>query len=106
MEVKKLNVGWERCRIFDGTDIIQCYKCLGFNHKSIDCKNEETCYKCHGNHKSGECSKEVILKCVNCIRINKKLNLGLDENHVTSNKECPVYKNKLNAKRRRIGISA
>lgn len=106
MQVQKLNIGWEKCRVFDGTDIIQCFKCQGYNHKSSDCKNEEICYKCHGSHKSKECKKEIINKCINCIKANKRLNMGLDENHVTSNKECPVYQNKLNYKKKRLGLSA
>lgn len=103
-EAQKLNIGWEKCRIFDGTDIIQCFKCFGYNHKAGECKNDEICYKCHENHKSKECNKEIINKCINCIRTNRRLNMGLDENHATSNKECPVYQNKLEMKKKRLGL--
>lgn len=102
---QKLNVGWEKCRVFDGTDILQCFKCKGFNHKSSDCKFQEVCYKCHENHKSQECNRNAINKCINCVRVNNRLNLGLDENHETTNRECPVFQNKLNAKRRRMGLT-
>lgn len=102
---QKLNVGWEKCRVFDGTDIIKCFKCKGYNHKSTECKNQETCYKCHGNHKSTECDKAVIVKCINCTRVNEKLNMGLDENHDTNNRECPVYLNKLRMKKKRLGLT-
>lgn len=103
---KRIKVGWDICRVFDGTSIIQCYKCKGYNHKAVDCQNQETCYKCHGNHNNKECNKEVILKCINCIRANKNLNLELDENHLTNDRECPVYKNKLNMKMRMMGLVA
>lgn len=106
MSAQRLNVGWEKCRIYDGTDIMQCFKCQGYNHKSEDCRNEDVCYKCHGPHKSKECNKEIIVKCINCIRANQKLNIGLDENHVTANRECPVYQNKLNNKKKRLGLIA
>ena len=66
------------------------FKCLGYNHKASECTREETCYRCHGNHRSKECYKELINKCVNCIRANKNLNTGLNENHVTTNREYPV----------------
>lgn len=102
---QRLNVGWERCRAFDGTRVMQCYKCLGYNHKSSECRNEEICYKCHGNHKATQCNKEIINKCVNCIKENKRLNLELDENHATNDRECPVYQNKLNIKKKRIGLN-
>ena len=45
----KLNIGWDRCRVFDGTDVLQCFKC-------------------HGNHRSKECNKEIVRKCINCMK--------------------------------------
>ena len=105
ISAQKLNVGGEKCRVFDGTQIIQCFKCKGFNHKSIDCRNEITCLKCHGNHNTKQCNKEYIHKCINCKRMNSKLNLGLDENHETTDKECPVYVNKLKLKKKRMGLN-
>ena len=56
----KLNMGWDRCRVFDGTDVLQCFKYQGYNHKSSECRNGDTCYKCRGNHRSKECNKEII----------------------------------------------
>lgn len=106
MKVQKVNIGWEKCKVFEGTDIIQCFKCNGYNHKAAECKNELVCYKCHGNHRSKECVEEVINKCINCVRVNTRLNLGLDENHSTTNRDCPVFQNKLNAKRRWVGLIA
>lgn len=102
---QRINVGWDRCRVFDGTSVTQCFKCQGYNHKSSECRNEDICYKCHGNHKSKDCKNEVVSKCVNCIKENKRLNLGLDENHCTNNRECPVYQNKLSLKMKRIGLT-
>lgn len=104
MASQKLNVGWDRCKIFDGTDILQCFRCQGYNHKSADCKNNSVCYKCHGNHRSRECNKEQISKCINCKKENERLNLNLDENHATNSRACPVYQNKLNLKKKRMGL--
>lgn len=100
---EKVCIGWERCKVFDGVEILMCFKCKGFNHKAADCKNEETCTKCLGKHKTRECNKDQVLKCINCLRANEKLNLKLDDNHATFSKQCPVYQNKLNIKRNRIG---
>lgn len=105
MDERKINIGWEKCRIFDGTEIIQCFKCRGYNHKAVECKNNEICLKCHGAHKSKECNNEILKKCINCIRNNQKLNLGLDDNHYTSSRSCPVYQNKLNFKKKQRGIN-
>ena len=35
---------------------------------------------------------------------NKRLNLGLDEDHATYSIKCPVYQNKLMLRKRRIGL--
>ena len=29
---QKLNIGWEKCRVSDGTNINMYFKCLGYNH--------------------------------------------------------------------------
>lgn len=104
MDMQRLNIGWERCRVFDGTDVTQCFKCRGYNHIAKECRNQEMCLNCHGCHKTNECDKESINKCINCVRENKKLNLNLDENHATSYKKCPVYLNRLNLKKKRLGL--
>ena len=43
-------------------------------------------------------------KCFNYIRENMRLNLGLDENHDTNHRVCPVYLNKLSLKKRKIAV--
>lgn len=106
MEARKVNIGWERCRVFDGTDVTQCLKCRGYNHIAKECRNQEICLRCHGQHKTNQCKNtEQIMKCINCMKMNNKLNMDLDENHFTNNRECPVYQNKLNLKMRRTGLA-
>ena len=39
MEDGKLNIGWERRTLYDGTEIVQCMKCRGYKHLARDCKN-------------------------------------------------------------------
>lgn len=102
---QKVNIGWERCKVIDGTDVLQCFKCKGFNHLAKECKNNETCFKCHGNHKYNECKNEAITKCINCKRVNNKLNMGLDVDHLTNDRNCPVYQNKLKNKKRKMGLT-
>ena len=64
--------------------VTQCHKCLGYNHKPAECRNEEVCFKFYANHESRDCGKEIMDKYFNYIRVNKRLNLGLDENHNTN----------------------
>lgn len=105
IEAHKINIGWEKCRVFDGTELMQCFKCQGFNHRANECRSQESCLKCHANHRTKDCKIQMIEKCINCIRANNKLNMGLDENHNTLSRECPVYLNKLNIKKRNMGLS-
>lgn len=99
----KVCIGWERCKVFDAINIRRCYKCKGFNHKSVDCNNKEACLKCHQEHKTSECKNEDINKCINCIKYNEKLKLNVDIDHKTFSKICPAYQFKLDLKKKNIG---
>ncbi|XP_036325083.1 uncharacterized protein LOC118738264 [Rhagoletis pomonella] len=64
MKLDKLNIGWERCRFYDGVNVTTCFKCKGYNHKATDCKSEEVCSKCLGKHKTTECNETPKNKCI------------------------------------------
>lgn len=99
MSAQKLNIGWEICRVFDDNDV-RCFKWQRINHLTSKCKNHEIYVKCHG------CDKKSITKCIcNCMRINRKLNMDLDENHGIFSKECAVLQNKLKMIKRRIELN-
>ncbi|XP_036340117.1 uncharacterized protein LOC118749421 [Rhagoletis pomonella] len=99
---ERINVGWERCRVYDAVQVLCCFKCKGFHHKASGCQEREVCTKCLGEHKHTQCDKEPIKKCINCIRANKELNLGLNDNHDTMDRACPVYQQKLSARKKKI----
>ncbi|KAK4874062.1 hypothetical protein RN001_013422 [Aquatica leii] len=84
MKEKKINVGWDRCIVYDAIEIRRCYRCNGFNHKASECK---ACPKCAGSHGLQECTVdgEENHKCSNCIQMAEKLKMKLDINH-------PVWK--------------
>jgi hypothetical protein len=101
---EKLCIGWERCKVFDAISVRRCFKCKGYNHRSSECVNKETCIKCHQEHKTSECKeKEEMKKCINCIKSNEKFNLGINTDHKTSSTECPVFQKKLKEKKEKIG---
>ncbi|XP_067614444.1 uncharacterized protein [Eurosta solidaginis] len=58
LKLDKLNIGWERCKVYDGVDITMWFKCKGYNHKASECKNEDVCSKCLGKHKPMECKEQ------------------------------------------------
>ncbi|KAL0869326.1 hypothetical protein ABMA27_007585 [Loxostege sticticalis] len=72
--------------------LMQCYKCLKFNHSAKICRSEQVCSKCNGKHNYKECTSEIV-KCSNC-----------QGDHFAISKLCPIkiekqeiHKNKNNS---------
>ena len=99
LSAKKVNVGWDRCPIVPAINVLRCFKCGEFGHKSTDCKNHETCSLCSEHHRTSECTS-TVLKCVNCSKYNKDRKMNLDVNHAASSSECLVYKKLYDQKKR------
>ncbi|KAF8784389.1 hypothetical protein HNY73_010070 [Argiope bruennichi] len=68
-----LHFEWSICRVENFVIINRCFKCLGYNHKAVDCRNSVACFKCAEEHKSEHCENTASQVCVNCIRYNKKI---------------------------------
>lgn len=80
LKARKISVAWDMCRVFGYINIMRCYKCLGFNHLSMNCKNKIACNKCGGEHKVEDCqSKEM--SCINCVEHVKKTKEKIPTNH-------------------------
>lgn len=94
-------IGWERCKIYECVSVQRCYKCLGFNHRSNECKNEITCSKCAGNHSHTNC-RAIHLACINCININDNTNIAVNTEHGAFSKECVAFQKQIERKRERI----
>ncbi|CAG4996891.1 unnamed protein product [Parnassius apollo] len=45
--------------------LLQCYKCLKFNHSAKVCRGSQMCSSCSGQHSYKECDVEKIV-CINC----------------------------------------
>jgi hypothetical protein len=101
MEVKKLNVGWNKCAVLESVDLTRCFKCSMYGHIEKYCKKEMVCPKCAGNHKVHDCTSETV-KCANCLNCNEKLKLNLNVDHMVFDRECPVFKRKIEMKRKSI----
>ena len=44
-----------------------CYKCQGFGHLSMNCRNETKCGKCNDNHQTKDCKAEKSnYSCTRC----------------------------------------
>lgn len=98
----RINIEWDRCRVYEYFNILRCFKCWGFNHKAEGCTVGSCCYNCgNQNHLAKDCdSVEKI--CINCKRMKDKVGLAnVDINHDTKSIECPLYKRKINFERKK-----
>lgn len=101
LEAERVNLGWERCRVIECFGIIRCFKCCNYGHKSTECKGNEVCAKCTGQHRTAECTSERA-KCINCERMNKSRKLNLSIDHFAFSHECAIYKRLVARKRQQI----
>lgn len=98
----RLFIDLDSCRVTECVDILRCYKCCGFSHKSQECKNNLHCARCAGDHDIKECSSEQV-KCINCAVSNKERKTTLDVNHTAWSFDCPVYLKRVKFSRQYIG---
>lgn len=90
LSAKQVKVEFDLCFVVPAINVLRCFKCGEFGHKSTDCKNCETCSRCSEKHKTSECTS-TVLKCVNCLKMNNERKLNLDVNHAAFSSECLIY---------------
>lgn len=104
IENQKINIGWNKCFVNEYIHLKICYKCCGYNHKANECTRKKSCKKCAGDHDVKECNEQNS-RCVNCISVNKRLELNFDFNHVARSVQCKVHLRKLEIERKKIKYS-
>lgn len=92
LTAQQVYVKFDRCRVVPEISVLRCFKCGEFGHMSMNCKNCDACCRCSGSHKTSECTS-TVLKCINCIKMNKERKMNLDVNHGAFSYECEVFKN-------------
>ena len=104
IDEKRIFIGYNACHIQNYISITQCYRCLRFGHKSVDCSNNLTCNKCGGHDHYGSNCKKTYTSCVNCLFKNslEKSSNWIDTNHNALSKSCPTYCVLLNEMAKRI----
>jgi len=84
----KIKLGMRICPVKDRLYVMQCGKCLKYNHKTSNCKNlEYVCAWCTEEHLSKECPNKddpTCYECVNCRR-NHETDIG----HNAYDHRCP-----------------
>jgi len=87
---KKVKLGWQISKIEDYVVATQCYKFSRFNHRTRDCRGEETCPLCAGSQKLKECTTNPQeYKCINCLSYNEHNKNTICVNHTSLDKNCP-----------------
>lgn len=102
MQIGFVNIGWDRCKIYEEIPLTMCMKCCRYNHIAKNCKHEKiVCRKCGDDHTLSEC-QSAELKCINCDTANKKHGFKFDINHKVDDKNCKVRAQKIDMVKRRI----
>src|SRR5580765_111126 len=87
----KINIGWNKCPVFEYYNVKRCYKCWGFRHIAKNCSKLDTCHKCAGNHLTNDCTS-TIMKCINCVHKIKTYNLQINDDHDALSIDCPTFR--------------
>lgn len=105
MKFKRVNIGWERHKIFEYVDVMRCFQCSQYGHKAANCNNAVCCPKCAEGHPVDQC-KANTEKCTNCHTVNEQQKLPLDDqldvNHASWSVKCPLYLKQLKKSKKKI----
>lgn len=100
VQLERINIDWESCRVYEYINVVRCRKCQQYNHISKYCRGQERCGRCAGYHPTKNCCSEEE-QCVNCISAMERLRLHIEINHCVWDNHCEVFKRKLEIQRRR-----
>lgn len=98
----RIKIGWVNCRMRLRTPVVRCFRCLGYGHRSGECKGPDrskACYICgKEGHLAATCPKEEAV----CILCKDKGQTGESIKHLPGTRSCSVFREALeNAKSRR-----
>lgn len=100
----EVSLGWDKCQVREDMNIIICYKCYGYGHKTINCTNNQICSFCAGNHIFWNCKQENPL-CNNCRIYNERYKTNINCAHEAISTQCIIHKRKINEIKERTNYS-
>lgn len=93
------------CPVFEHIDVLRCFTCTGYHHTNKNCKIKNIiCIKCGlTGHSSQDCETDIKhFCCPNCLAANEKHKLNFLINHGPFDRECEIFKKKIEIERKRI----
>jgi len=68
----RVKLGWTICRVDEYVSVKRCYRYSRFSHNHRECKGEDVCPLCTGDHSLKQCTAAPTeYKCINCIVYKK-----------------------------------
>ncbi|XP_044580406.1 uncharacterized protein LOC123262282 [Cotesia glomerata] len=102
VEINRIKLGWNKCRVLDCVSVLRCYKCWGYYHFAKDCRNGIKCRRCAGDHKEEECDS-TEKKCVNCQKMKDVYKVDdIEVNHWANDVNCEYYRRTRNKAQKNI----
>ncbi|XP_031781363.1 uncharacterized protein LOC116416575 [Nasonia vitripennis] len=95
----KIRIGWVNCRVRMRASVTRCYRCLGYGHVKVKCKEPDrstSCWKCGaGGHRATACNVPTQqIKCFLCKDDKTPEDRTM---HTPGTGACTVFRTALNA---------
>lgn len=90
---RRIQLGFNQCRIYEQTNLIQCKNCFRIGHRARFCRFVKRCRRCGDtDHEANVCTKDP--KCMNCAEeLQKVIKLATD--HLVTEDRCYMKKSRL-----------
>lgn len=71
----EIYIGLSKCSVKQHIKLTRCYKCLGYDHIAVQCKEDkQRCYNRCEAHEKGDCKKNTLL-LYNCYEYNLRVKI-------------------------------
>ena len=90
LKATHIKIGWVSCRVRRKTELIRCYRCLGFGHMAANCRGldrSRCCWRCgEEGHAAASCSRKP--RCYLCTAREEKPR----NDHIPGTMRCAAFR--------------
>ncbi|XP_033222626.1 uncharacterized protein LOC117176483 [Belonocnema kinseyi] len=90
-ELGHIRIGWVSCRVILRLVVRRCFRCHGFGHIAVSCKEKDrskSCWKCgKEGHMSSSCKEEP-----HCYLCEERIGSNSNIDHIPGSFRCLLYK--------------